>query len=359
MSVILEINDVVVERGKRAILKVDHFAIAEHETLAVIGPNGAGKSTLLLVLSHILQPQRGSLRLRGQAVDKANDLAYRRKIALVLQSPLLLDDTVFNNVAAGLRFRGMAADEIKPIVEHWLERFGVADLRQRRARSLSGGEAQRVSLARAFALSPDILLLDEPFSALDAPTRQRLLQDFQSIITSAKTTAVFVTHALDEALMLGSRLAVMMNGEMRQNGLPMQVLNAPLDADVAAFVGAESIIPGVVMQSQEGMLRVDVAGQTLEAVGDFPPGRAVYLCLRPEDITIWGCATEVSTSARNNLPGRITRLTQQGALVRVELDCGFHLVALVTRPAAQTMRMCAEMKVHVTFKASAIHVVPR
>ena len=142
-------------------------------------------------------------------------------------------------------------------MDAWLERLGIAHLRSRSARRLSGGEAQRVSLARAFAIQPDLLMLDEPFSALDAPTRMRLMEDFQSLLAETGLTTVFITHDRDEAIFLGDRVAVLLEGGLRQVGTPQEVFTAPLDPQVAAFVGVETILPGEVIASQDGHLVVD------------------------------------------------------------------------------------------------------
>ena len=191
---LLIFNDVVVDRGGETVLKVDHLEVMKGETLVVIGPNGAGKSTLLLAAAGLLQPQSGSVRLGNNEIYAGNLLDYRRRIALVLQDPLLMDSSVFDNVASGLRFRGVTKSEIEPRVMAWLKRFRIEHLSKRRARSLSGGEAQRASLARAMVLEPDLLLLDEPFSALDAPTRIKMLDDFNKLVDANPVTILLVTH---------------------------------------------------------------------------------------------------------------------------------------------------------------------
>ena len=357
MSAVLEIKDLLVRRGQRAVLEIESLAIEENEVLAVIGPNGAGKSTLLLALSRLVIPERGQVYFRGLSLASWGDLAYRRCIGLVLQDPLLMDTSVFNNVAAGLRFRGLPPSLVNERVNTWLERLGIASLAQRRAHSLSGGEAQRASLARALVLDPDVLLLDEPFSALDAPTRARLLEDFQALIKATAITTVFVTHDLDEALLLGSRVAVLLDGRLAQVGSPTEVFNTPLDAEVAHFVGVETVIPGKVTASFAGLVTIAAGDFYLEAVSDVPPGQAVYLCLRPEDITLWLDGEVPISSARNRLHGRVVKITPQGPLVRVVLDCGFLLVALVTRSSAVEMSLRPGQEVAASFKASVGHVI--
>jgi tungstate transport system ATP-binding protein len=359
LSALLEINALSLRRGGREILSVDHLALEEGKVLAVIGPNGSGKSTLLLCLARLIQPDGGEILFRGRLLADLNGLSYRRKIGLVLQDPLLLDTSVYNNIAAGLRFRRLPRQEIEQRTDAWLARLGIIHLSQRSARSLSGGEAQRASLARAFALQPEILLLDEPFSALDAPTRIRLLEDLQTLLRATSITTVFVTHDLDEALALGNRVAVLLSGRMRQVGPPEEVYTAPGDEEVAAFVGVETVIAGVITAAQEGLLTVEAKGHKLEAVGELPAGRPVYFCLRPEDVTLLPGERLPATSARNRLTGRIQLLLPQGLLVRVVMDCGFPLVALVTRASAREMGLAEGMSVTAAFKASAVHLIPR
>lgn len=359
MSAVLEVRDLEILRDGRSVLRVPQLTLEEGEVLAVIGPNGAGKSTLMLTLCALLTPSRGELRFRGQPIPSRGALAYRRRTSLVLQEPLLMDTSVYDNAASGLRFRGLPRAETQRRAQHWLERLGVAGLAQRRARTLSGGEAQRVSLARALAVEPEILFLDEPFSALDAPTRARLLDDLQTLLSETRQTAVFVTHDLNEALLLGTRVAVLIAGELRQVAAPQQVFSAPADPEIAAFVGVETYLPAQVISQHDGLNLVAADGFQIEALGQQPPGRRVYVCLRPEDITLYTSAGVPASSARNRLSGTVTRTLPQGPLVRVTLDCGFPLVALITRSSAEEMGLAPGLPVQAAFKASAAHLIPR
>jgi tungstate transport system ATP-binding protein len=237
LSTVLEIRDLLIRRGKSIVVEVDHLVVEQGEVLAIIGPNGAGKSSLLLAVARLLKPERGSILFNGFKITNSSDTEYRRHLGLVLQEPLLLDTSVFENVATGLRFRHTPRPEIQLRTETWLKRLGIEHLRKRQARKLSGGEAQRVSLARAFALQPDLLLLDEPFSALDAPTRLRLLDDLHAILSETDTTTLFITHDLKEAARLGDSMAVILNGRLHQRGTPDEIYSNPKDEDVRAFLG--------------------------------------------------------------------------------------------------------------------------
>ena len=355
---ILEVKGLEVIRNAMKVLTVEHLAVAEKETLALIGPNGAGKSTLLLVLSRLLKQHAGTILYRGQDVSTLGDLAYRRKIGLVLQDPLLLDGSVFDNVASGLCFRRVPKAEIHQRVDDWLEKLGIRHLRNRASRALSGGEAQRVSLARAFVLDPDLLLLDEPFTALDTPTRLRLLEDFRLLVRQSGVTVIFVTHDQNEALLLGDRIGVMMAGRLAQVDQPEIVFNAPASAEVAEFVGVETIIPARVIHQAEGMVIADTGTFQVEVVGDCRVGQDVYICIRPEDVTLL-LDSDGSSSARNRLEGVIIRTTPQGPLERLVLDCGLPIVALLTRASATQMKLQTGTRVRASFKASSVHLVGR
>ena len=236
MKTLVEIRELLVRRGTVPALQLDLLTIQEGEVLAIVGPNGAGKSTLLLTLARLLKPERGEILFDGQQASAEPDTIYRRRIALVMQDPLLFDTSVFDNVASGLRFRGVPKDEIRQRVPLWLERLGVGHLSKRRAGQLSGGEAQRVSLARALVLEPQLLLLDEPFSALDPPTRSRLLEDLGALLEETATTTVFVTHDLAEAAQLSGRMAIIVSNRLRQVGNPDELFAAPADEEVAQFL---------------------------------------------------------------------------------------------------------------------------
>lgn len=236
MSALLEVRGLRVRRAGALILQVDSLDVHGGEVLALVGPNGAGKTTLLLVLAQLLGRQEGQMTFLGKSLASWDKLEYRRRISLVFQNPMLLDMSVEDNVALGLKFRGLPDAEIRQRVARWLRRLGILTLAQRRAVELSGGEAQRVSLARAFAPEPQLLLLDEPFPGLDPPARTSLMNDLADLLTEEHRTAILVTHNLKEAAKLSDRVAVLVAGRMRQIGTARQTKAHPADAEVAAFL---------------------------------------------------------------------------------------------------------------------------
>ena len=210
------------------------------EIVGIYGPNGAGKSTLLLALAGLLPLTSGAITVGGQVLGQdLTPLAYHRRIAAVFQEPLLLRGSVAHNVGLGLALRRIGRAQREARVRQALEQLSIANLAHRSVRTLSGGEAQRTSLARALVLEPEILFLDEPFAALDQPTRRRLVREFAELLNGRPTATVIVTHDLIEASDLCDRCAILDGGAILQDGPPKQVLDRPLTCRVAEIVGRD------------------------------------------------------------------------------------------------------------------------
>ena len=355
---VVDVEAVTVVRDGRVVLDVPTLAVRADEVLAVIGPNGAGKSTLLRILGLLETPATGRVRFLGQPVSPAEALDVRRRTAAVFQEPLLADATVLDNVGMGLRFRGTPRSEIVRRAAEWLERLGIAGLASRQARTLSGGEAQRTALARALVLAPDLLLLDEPFSALDQPSREALIADIGPILRRPGMATVLVTHDRAEALALADRTAVLFAGRIAQVDETLRVFRSPASEDVARFVGVETIVDGVVVSVSRDLAVVDTCSHAIRVTTPARAGEQVRLCLRPEDVAIVvGMASDGDRSARNRITGRIARIVPAGPLFRVGIECGFELHALVTRRTVEEMRLQPGSEVVAQFEASALHVL--
>jgi tungstate transport system ATP-binding protein len=358
---VIEAANLVTILGGQKIIEISSLQVNHGEVLTIIGPNGSGKTTLLMCLALLLKPSSGRVSYHGVPVtDSKQILQIRREISVVFQDPLLLSGTVWNNITLGLKLRKVKNEEIKPRVEKWLKRFGVADLAKRQARTLSGGEAKRVSLARAFVLNPEVIFLDEPFSALDSPTRQALLEDFEGVLRETGVTAVMVTHDRNEALTLADRVAVMLKGSIAQIGTPTEVFSTPVNEAVANFVETGNILHGVVDALSEGLAAVKVGQLEIDACCEIPVGSRVILLIPYDDITLLLTPPgEKTTSARNRFPGEIVRMQPTGFQVRVTINCGFPLTALITRRSAEEMGLKEGVRVVAMVKAVSIRVIGR
>ena len=355
---ILEVRDLQAKRGGVTVLDIPVLDIRDGEVLSLIGPNGAGKSSLLLILACLLPWHQGTLRFREAPITEGNGvLAYRRKITMVFQEPLLFDTTVHENVATGPKLRGMSRINILRTVPECLERFGISHLAQRHARKLSGGEAQRTSLARAFAIKPEMIFLDEPFSSLDPPTRDGLMEDLQRILQETGTTAIMATHDRLEALRMSNRVAVMKEGRIVQIDAPEAVMNHPTDEFIASFVGMETILAGEIVRTGAGTVTAIIGGREIEMVGEGKPGERIVCCIRPEQVTLSTGPAGDGVSARNIFAGRIVKIVPLGLFYKLCLDCGFSLIAYVTAPSMENLALEEGKPIFASVKATAVHLI--
>jgi tungstate transport system ATP-binding protein len=357
-DILLSAENLKVELGGVPVLDIPSLHLNHKEVLTIVGPNGSGKSTLLLTLACLAKPSYGHISYQGERLD-SHDAAFRfrRKITMVFQEPLLFDTTVYGNVASGLRFRGFEKNKTRERVEKYLEMFNIAHLSGRSARKLSGGESQRASLARAFAIEPEIILLDEPFSALDPPTRQELIQDLGRVVKATGTTTIMVTHVEFEALNLSGRIAVMNHGKIVQIGSPSAVMQSPANKFVARLVGMETVLNGKVMSSGNGMLSISVSGKEIHACGQAKAGDEVLCGIRPENVFVSLTRTEDLNGRQNSFQGRITHLFPMSPFVKLSVDCGFPLVSLVTRDEYSETELAEGNNVYISFRPASVHVI--
>jgi molybdate transport system ATP-binding protein len=326
-----------------------------HSVTVLFGPSGAGKTTVLRLTAGLDTPDSGSIQC-GEDIwyDSArgtNLAPQHRRVGYLSQDYAIFPHLkVRANVGYGAR--GWAVDGL-------LARFELTELADRYPRQLSGGQLQRVALARALAAQPRLLLLDEPLSALDAPTRMRMRGDLRQLLASVQVPAIVVTHDRIEALALGDSIAIMIDGRLRQTGAVESVFDCPADADVAAAVGIETICPARVVSRNAGLVTVEIAGARLVAVDTAGAKADVFACIRAESVTIERNPQGNPSSARNHLAARIVSVIPEGPLARVTLDCGFHLTAIVTRQSEEEMRLSEGQQVTAVVKATSIRIVPR
>ncbi len=344
----------------REILRNVNLEIDKGEVVAFIGPTGAGKTTLLRLIDLLDTPSSGNLYFDGvdtAAAAAPERLKLRRRMGFVLQKPVVFNTSVYENIACGLRWRGVAGEELSQRVEGLLGMVGISDYRNRNAKTLSGGEGQRVAIARALAIEPEVLLMDEPTANLDPISASKVEELILKIIGEAKTTIVMSTHDMAQGQRLAGRIGVLMDGTLLQVGSSGDIFTLPRSREVAEFVGMENILSGVVLGNDERMVTVDVSGKLVEAISDYGKGETVLVLVRPEDITL--CMTRITSSARNSFASEVTRVTVTGPLARVEIDCGFPLVALVTKRSAEEMGLVKGKPVFASFKATGVHVIKK
>ena len=339
------------------------WPLAGAPVTVLFGPSGSGKTTVLRALAGLDRPDAGRVTFGESTwLDTAAGVfvpPQARGVGLLFQDYALFPHlTVAANLGYGLHRLGRAEREGRVLA--LAARLGLGELLGRRPGELSGGQRQRVALARALAPSPRLLLLDEPLSALDAPTREVLRGELRGLLEAAGVPAVVVTHDRTEALALGDRLAVLAEGGIRQVGPVHEVFSNPADVEVARVVGTENVFPARLVRRQEGLVVLRTAGD-LQLVAVDPGGLEdeAYACLRAEEVVLEPGGDGHDSSATNRLPGVVASRREEGALVRLTVDCGVKLVALVTRASAERLGLAPGARVTAAVKAPSIRVVPR
>jgi molybdate transport system ATP-binding protein len=331
----------------------------EGRVMVLFGPSGSGKTTILRCLAGLDRPQEGFIRL-GEEVwfDAAAGIdrtPQARQLAYVSQDYGLFPHlTVEQNIRFGMDGAGRRTPDRVGTLLRTVHLEGMA---RRFPTQLSGGERQRVALARALARDPRLILLDEPLAALDLPLREPMRQELRQFLRSVDVPSVVVTHDRIDALTLGDRIAVLSGGVIHQVGLVHDVFSRPADLAVAASVGIETVVPGDVIENAEGLATVRVGTSRIRVAQPAVVSQPVFVCIRAEDVILEAAPQDVS--ARNQLPGCVTRLQPEGGVVRVTVDCGFSLSALITKPACDELRLTEGSAVTAVVKATAVHLIPR
>jgi molybdate transport system ATP-binding protein len=328
----------------------------------LFGPSGAGKTTVLRCVAGLERPDQGRIRFGDETwFDSARGIdlpPQQRRVGMLFQDYALFPHlTVAANIAYGL---GHLADgERRSRVAEALLTVRLPGLEGRYPARLSGGEKQRIALARALAPRPRVLLLDEPLCALDAPTRETLRGELRRLLAGLAEPTLLVTHDRLEALHLGDRMAVISEGRLRQVGPIQEVFNRPADLDVARAVGVETVVSArVVGRPDEGLVTIEAGRTLLTAVDPGGLEGEVFACIRAEEVVLErGPVGHVS--ARNRLDGAVSSMTIEGPLVRVVLDCGFSLAALVTRQASRDLDLREGERVTAFVKSPSVHLIAR
>jgi molybdopterin-binding protein len=348
----LEIRDLSLSLGEFSLDGVD-LTVADAEYFIILGPTGAGKTILLETLAGIYTPKTGTITLDGRNITRTDP--RDRGIGMVYQDYMLFPHlTVGENVGFGLRQRGDDPARIRETVRKTADLLGIGRLLERTPGTLSGGEQQRAAIARALVLRPRVLLLDEPLSALDAVTRDRLRKELKAVHRTTKTTVVHITHHFEDIFALADRVAVMQGGRIVQTGTPDEVFRKPATEFVAAFTGMENVYRGV-SRVRDGEAAIDLGAITVRTVtaveGDVCVG------VRPEEVIV--SREPFESSSTNVFSGTVTEVQQNGMFSKVVVDAGRPFVAVLTRQSIARLGLAEGEPAYVTFKASAVHVFAR
>ncbi len=327
--------------------------IPENEYFVLLGPTGAGKTLILELIAGFHIPHKGQILLNNS--DVTHLPPEKRNIGFVYQDYSLFPHmTVKDNIAFGLEMHKIPQVNVKRKVKEMMRLMGITHLKGRYPSTLSGGEQQRVSLARALAINPKVLLLDEPLSAVDPRTQSSLREKLKRIHETQNVTTVHVTHDQTEALLLADRIGVIMNGEIIQVSSPHELFNRPINERIADFVGVENILKGLIKSNRNGIALIDVGNREIYALTEIKNGN-VYIFIRPENIVL--SKDPLQSSARNVFKSRIARITDLGPILNVELNDG--LKVFVTKQSAEEMSLEQGVEVYAYFKATATHVSRR
>jgi molybdate transport system ATP-binding protein len=339
------------------------LSVGEPQVTVLFGPSGAGKSTVLRCLAGLDCPTSGVIKCGGEIwFDHATRVflsPQNRNVGYLSQDYSLFPHlNVRRNIIYGLR--ALPAAEQDARLEHVMRLLELHELEHRMPAQLSGGQQQRVALARSLVRRPRVLLLDEPLSAVDAPTRQRIRGELRHVLKQLTIPTVLVTHDRAEALALGDELAIMVEGRLIERGPVQDVFNRPTNLAAAGILAIETVQSARIVSATEELITIEVAGIRMSALPQKLPKDAheVFACIRAEDVMLIKGET-VLTSARNRLPATVRRITPEPPMIRIDLDCGFPLTALLTRQACEELALRDGDTVTAVVKAPAVHLIAR
>lgn len=363
---ILEISDLKKKYNSKFCLDVNNLYAGKGKILTIIGPNGSGKSTLIRLINLLERPDEGKIYFNGHEITngEVSQAEVRKKMAVVFQEPLLFNTSVYSNIIMGLKIRKIKLSGVKDRIDYFTGKLKITDLLNRSTKNLSGGEKQRVSLARALVLDPELLLLDEPLANIDQSSRESLRADLFGVLRGYGKSVVYVTHDRNEAMVLADDIAVMDRGKILQFAGKEEIFRKPVNEFIARFVGVETLVDGVILERKGNVCKVGVTARKsnieVSVVSQERRGTRVTLAIRPEDVILY--STEISSeesSAMNLFKGKITEIRDIGIFKRIEIDCGFPLSSFVTQNSVNRLKLALGKEITAAVKASSIHMFKR
>lgn len=351
MTSLYELTEVTKKYGNATALHNITIDITDRVT-AIIGYSGAGKTTLLRILAGLETPSNGIIRYQGEIVSQRTARDLRQDVTMLFQDPIFFNQSVRDNIAYGLRRRGVSKTEAHHKTRQVLTLLGLDGFDKRKVTSLSGGEQQRVALARAMILEPKVLLLDEPTSNLDPTNARVIIKLIKNFANDAHV--IIATHDFRQVVELANRIAILINGELKQFDTPQKIFYEPQSRETAHFVGIENILHGTVVENSNGVASVNIGNYTVYVVSpiDFGP---VDVFIRPESIIL--AIDQFKSSARNNIEGQITEITPFGNIFRIVLDN--KLIAFITKQSLDELELREGKTVYASFKATAAYIQKR
>ena len=353
MKTLIELKKI--KKSYKEITALDDVSlkIREKEIFTVVGPNGSGKTTMLRIMASIDEPTSGEVFLEGEKINDKNRSQARRRSTMVFQKTALFNTTVYKNVAYGLKLRGYSKKETEEKVKEALSLVKLAGYEKRLAKKLSGGEQQRVSLARALALDTRLLLLDEPTANLDPKSVSIIEETISCVNREFNTTIVMATHNMFQAETLTNRVALLLGGRVAQIGTPKEILRGP-STNLASFARLENVFSGKSKIVQEGT-SVIVVDDGLKIEAALKKSGRITVFVRPEDIIV--SKKTVSSSARNVFKGKIVEVSDFGSVVKLRVDAGKEFAVQITKRSFVEMQLNVGSTVFLTFKASSVHLI--
>lgn len=346
----LEVKDLCVQMGK-FFLKNVSLEVRDGEYFVLLGPTGSGKSVLLESIAGLTSVTSGEIWINGRDVTNLNMASHN--IGFAFQDYALYRHlSVRDNISFGLMWQDLKQKDIDKAVDKAIELLHLENLLEKRSWTLSGGESQKIALARAISIKPDLLILDEPLSAVDAETKEDYERELRELHDHLELTTIHVTHSFEEAVALGDRIAVIMDGEILQVGTPEEIFLHPQSEKLALFLMTRNVFPGELSRTSNEDSAFTFNGTTINVNTELD-GKA-YISIRPENILL--SREPVDSPGNNCLEGTVTRIVDRGTITHIKIDVPPEFTCLVLRRSLKELQLAENDRIFLTFEVSDVNV---